>query len=75
MSKYELNGESVTAQEYLYGKDIEVPEIPAELIMRRVELLKENRCELLKVDLHTRDGNRITNITNAITFWETLNET
>ena len=74
MSKYELNGKSVTPQEYLYGEDVEVPEIPAEVIMRRVELLKEKRFELLEVNLLKRDGSRVNSITKAIDFWEALNE-
>jgi len=39
--------------EYLYGKDIDVPEIPEDIIMRRIELLKEHLEELLEHSYHT----------------------
>jgi len=38
--------------EYLYGKDVEVPEIPPEVKMRRIELLNEKLEELLDVPFH-----------------------
>jgi len=59
--------------DYLYGKEIEVPDIPAELVVRRVELLKENLDELMSVDYRIRDTERTTAIFNAIKFWEELN--
>ena len=60
--------------EYLYGKDIDVPEIPEDIIMRRIELLKDHLEELLDHSYHTRDGERVNAILKAIKFWETINK-
>jgi len=60
--------------EYLYGEEVEVPDIPAEIIMRRIEALKENLAELLEHSFYTRDGNRCNAVIKAIKFWETINE-
>jgi len=57
---------------YLYG-DAEVPEIPADIIMRRVELLEDNLCELLKTPYQTRDSARVAAVMKARTFWTSLN--
>lgn len=57
---------------YLYGEDVEVPEIPAEVIVRRIELLKEHLEELLEIDYKTRDLERIRHVVKAISFWEKL---
>ncbi len=60
-------------QEYLYG-DVEVCTIPEDVIMRRVEALKDHLDELLKIDYSARDFNRVNNIVKAISFWENINE-
>ena len=60
--------------EYLYGEDVEVPEIPAEIIMRRVEALKEHQEELWDVDKLKRDTQRCNEVDKAIKFWETIND-
>ena len=57
---------------YLYGED-EVPEIPAEIIVRRVEILEENMRELLKEHYTVRDFERCNAIRKAIDFWENIN--
>ena len=62
------------SNEYLYGIEVEVPEIPAELIVRRLELLNENMEELLKEDFRTRDLTRTKAVFEAIRFWENINE-
>ena len=36
----------MSTNEYLYGTD-DVPEIPAETVMRRIELLKDNLTEVM----------------------------
>jgi len=54
---------------YLYGKEIEVPEIPNDIVMRRVELLKEHLSELLDQSYHTRDACRVSRVLKAIDFW------
>jgi hypothetical protein len=64
----------VTKKAYLYGEDIEVPEIPADVVMRRIELLKEHLAELLEHSYHTRDGVRCNAIIKAIKFWENLDK-
>ena len=61
------------SNEYLYGVE-EVPDIPREIIVRRIELLEDNLEELLKVDYRERNGKRVRDIRNAIMFWETINE-
>ena len=59
--------------EYLYGKEVEVPEIPQEIIVRRVELLQEHLDELLEVNYRQRDTGRCKAVFEAIKFWEGLN--
>ena len=60
---------------YLYGKEVEVPEIPADIIMRRVELLNDTLTDLLSEPLLERDTLKINRVLKAITFWETINDT
>ena len=64
----------LTQQEYLYGKDVEVPSIPADIIMRRVELLNDNLEELLDVPFFKRDGLRVNAVIKAKEFWLKINE-
>ncbi len=59
--------------EYLYGEGVEVPEIPQEIIVRRIELLKDNLATLLDHSYYVRDGVRCNSIIKAIKFWETIN--
>ena len=61
------------SKEYLYG-DAEVEPIPEELIVRRVEVLKEHLSELMVVPMMERDTKRYTAVLSAIDFWEKLNE-
>jgi len=58
--------------EYLYGEGVEVPEIPRDIIMRRVELLREHLEILLNHSFHTRDEVRVKAIFDAIRFWEKI---
>ena len=72
---YKLEGGSlITQQEYLYGKDVEVPEIPQDVIMRRLEALKEHLAELLEHSYHTRDNIRVSAVLKGIKFWESIND-
>ena len=73
IEKYEVEGKKVTPQEYLYGTDVEVPEIPQEIIVRRIELLKEHLGELLEHSFYTRDNKRVNAVLKAIKFWEDIN--
>ena len=59
---------------YLYGEDAEVPEIPADIIVRRVEVLKDHLADLLDHSYHTRDNNRVSAVIKAIDFWESINK-
>ena len=56
----------------LYGEGVEVPEIPADIIIRRIELLEEMKAELYEVHYMKRDKKHIAEIDEAITFWEKL---
>ena len=68
------DGSILTQQEYLYGKDNEVPEIPRDVVMRRIETLKEHLAELLEHSYHIRDSVRCQKVFEAISFWEKINE-
>lgn len=61
------------SNEYLYGTH-KVPEIPADVIMRRVELLDEHLGELLEVPYMQRDLKRVRAVEKAIRFWEKIGE-
>ena len=54
---------------YLYGENIEVPELDAYVIARRIELLEDNLAEILMDDYMTRDLARIRAIEKAKSFW------
>ena len=60
------------SNEYLYGEDAEVPEIPAEIKMRRVEILKEQLEIELDKHYGKRNQKRVRDIMNAIEFWENI---
>jgi len=59
--------------EYLYGNR-EVPEIPAEIIVRRIEELDDHLTELQEVHFSERDSTRVKAVKDAIEFWETIND-
>ncbi len=61
-------------KEYLYGIDAEIPDIPAEIIVRRVETLNEQLAEELDKSYFTRDNARVYAIASAIDFWEKIND-
>ena len=57
--------------EYLYGvKD--VPSIPNDIIMRRLELLKDNLEELLEHSYYSRDSDRVRAVLKAIKYWSNI---
>jgi len=62
----------LSKQDYLYGVGAEVEEIPAELIARRVEILKENLEILYDAHYMVRDEERIRAVHKAITFWQEI---
>ena len=57
------------SNEYIYGEGVEVPEVPAEVIMRRLEALDEHLDELMKVHYMDRDPHRIEAVLKAKDFW------
>ena len=59
--------------EYLYGEDIEVPNIPEDIINRRIKLLNRHLKRLLDVSYRERDLKRVSDILKAIKYWETIN--
>ena len=63
----------LTQLEYLYGEDVEVPDIPSEIIMRRVEILSDHLTELLEVPLEHRDNARANAVLRARNFWNNIN--
>jgi len=62
----------VKSNAYFYGEGVEVPEIPANILMRRVELLKDRRSELYEVHYMKRDKKHIREIDEAIDLFEKL---
>lgn len=58
--------------EWLYGQDVEVPEIPAYVITRRIELLKEHLEELLEVPYKKREFERVRDVLKALDFWDDM---
>ena len=59
---------------YLYGKGIEVPMLDTHMVLRRIELLWENRSSLYDVNYRVRDNEKIREIDEAIKFWEKLSK-
>ena len=58
--------------EYLYGEDVEVPLLDAEVIMRRIALLKDHLEELYKPHYTKRDEARIRDVTKAVDYWQKM---
>ncbi len=57
---------------YLYGEGVEVPQLDIHMVVRRLELLVENREALYEVNYKHRDNAKIRDINEAIKFWEQL---
>jgi len=60
---------------YLYGVEVEVPEIPAEVVMRRVELLTDHLTILMDTHYSNRDETKVRAVHKALEFWSKINET
>ena len=58
--------------EYLYGKDVEVPLLDAEVVMRRIELLEDHLEELYKPHYSERDETHIRSVVKAIGYWRDM---
>jgi len=59
--------------DYLYGTD-DVPDFPEDILMRRMELLKEHLEELMDIDWNQRDGTRCNAVIKALRFHEDINK-
>ena len=59
--------------EFLYGNEVP-PDIPAEIVMRRVQLLKEHQDILLAVDPMERETYRLHSVSKAISYWQNVNK-
>ena len=59
---------------YLYNTE-DVPDIPQEIIVRRLELLKDHLSELMDVPIEQRGKVRlrIHDVEKAISYWENIN--
>ncbi len=60
--------------EHLYGEGVVVPEIPQNIVDERIELLKIQLARLLDHSYYTRNGVRVKEIIDAISFWESIND-
>jgi len=60
------------SQSYLYGENVDVPEIDPLMVARRLELLKDNLERLLEHSYFTRDYDRVNAVLKSISFWEKL---
>jgi len=60
--------------EYLYGENVEIPVIPSEIKMRRIELLNDKLEELLEVPYHSRNTIRVNAVLKAIDFWQNIDK-
>ena len=64
------------SSDYLYGKDVEVPDIPDDVIFSRVSLLREHLSKLNKIPFAERtydDIKQTNDVSKAIRFWNDLN--
>ena len=57
----------------LFGEDVEVPEFDELILIRRIELLKDNLAELLEVHYMERDTKRVREICKAIHWHQQIN--
>ena len=64
---------SVTKNKYLYG-DVDVPEIDALVVARRIELLDDHLTEVMNVPPLKRNQNQANAIIKAISFWSSINK-
>lgn len=60
------------SNEFLYGEDVEVPELDALVITRRIELLKDNLELELEKPYMQRSTYKIIAIEKAIRWWENM---
>lgn len=75
MSKLYLDKDdnSITKQEFLYGKDIYILPVSQGVIESRIEDLNIHLASLLEVDYRERETARINEILDEIKHWENLN--
>lgn len=58
---------------YLYCTN-NVPDIPQDIIDKRIELLEIHLAKLLTENWLTRDGERVNAVCRAIEFWKNINK-
>ena len=63
----------MTKNKYLYG-DVDVPEIDALVVARRIELLDDHLTEVMNVPPLERNQNKANAIIKAISFWSSINK-
>ncbi len=64
------------SNKYLYGEDVEIDEIPAEVILSRVTPLREHLHELNSIPFAKRtyeDMKQINEVAKAVKFWQDIN--
>ncbi len=64
------------SNQFLYGVDVDVDEIPAEVILSRVTPLRDHLVELNKIPFAERtydDIKQINEVAKAIRFWNDIN--
>ncbi len=59
---------------WLYGENVSPPDIPQDVVDKRLELLKTNLAKLLDHSYHVRDNARVSSVLKAIDFWESINK-
>ena len=59
--------------EFLYGDNVP-PEIPADVVMRRIQMLKEHQDILLSADPMERETYRLHSVSKAISYWSSINK-
>jgi hypothetical protein len=74
VKKYLIDEVEVTQQEYLYGADVIVPKIPAEVVEARIRLLECNLEKVLDHSFYVRDSRRCDQILKEIKFWYEINK-
>lgn len=75
MKEFELyDGTMVSQEEYLYGIGCEIEPIPAEITVRRVELIDDVIEEIQNQNYLERDMARMNSCLKAKKHWQSLGE-
>jgi hypothetical protein len=71
MKKYLIDEQEVSQTMYLYGTE-DVPDIPQDIIDKRIAILEANLSKVLDHSFYTRDARRANVIIKTIEFWTQL---